>query len=316
MASVQEIVSTKDPEDIKKRRSTIKGKLTSIQNQMADLLEKTAGSFDHTKIKRTRVLTDLATLKKSQENFEIIHDAYMHYRVEGKDETNEEALVLKQEKYYFEVIDKICESLDLYDKYEDSYKIFLAAQPDPDLAKKEAEEKSTKEALAKQLKDEEELQKQETESASKIEEERIRKELKAAVVKNERQYNEAVGRYRTAKKYAEDMALFARGLSKEQVVSQAMEFAHVRSLPTYDTKNMLLDRFEMARDATRALEDAIEAESGSEDIKNKVKFDGVAEDASVQDLVRILNLLLNAKMEYNGKGSVSSQPNLLLLRSD
>ena len=93
--------------------------------------------------------------------------------------------------------------------------------------------RASKAALAKQLKDEELLQKQEAEAAARFEEDRIKKELRAKVVKKEKQYNEAVGRYRTAKKYAEDMTRFARGLSKEQVVSQVMEFAHVRSLPTY-----------------------------------------------------------------------------------
>ena len=36
-------------------------------------------------------------------------------------------------------------------------------------------------------------------------------------------------------------------------------------------------------------------------------FDEVAEDESVQDIVTILDLLLNAKVEYNGKGGASSQ---------
>jgi hypothetical protein len=40
----------------------------------------------------------------------------------------------------------------------------------------------------------------------------------------------------------------------------------------------------------------------------KVTFDRVVEDESVQDIVSVLDLLLNAKVEYNGKGSVSSQP--------
>ena len=78
MASVQEIVSTKNLEEIKRKRSTIKGRLTSIQNHMADLLVMTAGRFDHAKIERDKVLNDLATLKKNQESFEIIHEAFLH----------------------------------------------------------------------------------------------------------------------------------------------------------------------------------------------------------------------------------------------
>ena len=93
--------------------------------------------------------------------------------------------------------------------------------------------------------------------------------------------------------------MFARGLSKEQVVSQVMEFAHVRSLPTFEAKNTLYDKLKVASDAAEAFGVAIEAESGKDDVANKVTFDDVAEDASVQDLVSILNLLLNAKAEYN-----------------
>ena len=224
---MQEIVSTKDPDEIKKRRSTIKRKVTTIQNHMVDLLVKTASRFDHTKIERTKVLNDLATLKKTQESFEEIHDAYMHFRVEGKDETDEENLLLKEDKYYYEVVDKICESLGLCAKYEESYKTFMAAKPDPDLAKKEAEEKSTKEALAKQLQEEELLRKQEVENATKVENERIKKDRRTNVVKKELGFKDALGKYRTARKGAEDMTKFARELTREQIVSQVMEFSHV-----------------------------------------------------------------------------------------
>ena len=66
------------------------------------------------------------------------------------------------------------------------------------------------------------------------------------MLKRELDFKDALGKYRTAKKYAEDMTKFARELSKEQVVSQVMEFVHVRSLPTYETKNRLLDRLKAA----------------------------------------------------------------------
>ena len=112
MASLEEIVSSKDPKEIKKRRSTEKRMITTIQNHLAELLVKMTGTFDHAKIKRTRVLTNLANLKKNQESFDVIHKAYLHYREESKDETEEETLVLKEEKYYNDVVDKICDSLD------------------------------------------------------------------------------------------------------------------------------------------------------------------------------------------------------------
>ena len=143
-------------------------------------------------------------------------------------------------------MEKIYKSLNLLADYEKSYKTNEAAQPDHDLAKKEASEKSTKEALAKQLKDEEVLQRQEAEAATKTEDERIKKELRAQVVESELLFKESVGMFRTAKKCAEDMTRFARELSKEEVVGQVMQFAQVRSLLTYETKNRLLDRLKVA----------------------------------------------------------------------
>ena len=102
------------------------------------------------------------------------------------------------------------------------------------------------------------------------------------------------------------MTMFARGLRKDQVVNQVMEFAHVRYLPMYEAKNILFDRLNVTNDAAEAFGDFVEAESGMEDVRSKVTFDEVAEDASVQDLVSMLNMLLNAKVEFNGKGSVNS----------
>ena len=78
---------------------------------------------------------------------------------------------------------KFCESLQLHEDYEKSFQIYKAALPDPDLPKKEAKEKSSKEAIAKQLKQEKELQKQE--AASKAKEEKIRKDLRAQVVETQ-----------------------------------------------------------------------------------------------------------------------------------
>ena len=60
------------------------------------------------------------------------------------------------------------------------------------------------------------------------------------------------------------MIQFARELIREQIVSQVMEFAHVRSLPTFEAKNRLLDRFKEASNAAAELQDAMEEESGQE----------------------------------------------------
>ena len=80
----------------------------------------------------------------------------------GKYDSEKTVLVEKQEQHYEEVMNKLYKSLKLFGNYEESFKIYKAAQPDPDLANKEAKEK------AKKLKDEEELQKQEYEAAVKM----------------------------------------------------------------------------------------------------------------------------------------------------
>ena len=156
---MEEAISSGDPEVIKKRRSTIQGGMTKIQNRLEKLLARSAGRFDHDKIKRLNVQGDHADLKKLFESFKIIDEAFQHYREAGKTEPEEEALVKKEEQHYDEVVDRVYESLQLVADYEESFQKYKAAQPDPDLAKKDAEEKASKAALAKQLKDEELLQK-------------------------------------------------------------------------------------------------------------------------------------------------------------
>ena len=108
------------------------------------------------------------------------------------------------------------------------------------------------------------------------------------MVKKELAFKYTLGKYRTAKKSAEEITRFARELSKEQIVSQVMEFAHVRSLPTYETKHRLLDRLKAVSDSAIEYRDAIEEESDIDDARNKVAFDSVLEDESVQDIVTVL----------------------------
>ena len=142
MASIEEVISSKDPETIKKRRSNFQGMLTTIHKNLGRLLVKTAGKFDHVRIQRIPVLEQEAKLKKLQEGFEALHQAYQEYRETGEDDTKEEALVEKEDEHYFGVTDKIYESLQFIADYEESFQIYKSAKPDPELAKREAEEKS------------------------------------------------------------------------------------------------------------------------------------------------------------------------------
>ena len=70
------------------------------------------------------------------------------------------------------MIDNLYVILQMYADYDESYKIYKAVQTDPNVAKKVAAEKSPKETLVKQLKDEEALQQQNAEAANKAEDER------------------------------------------------------------------------------------------------------------------------------------------------
>ena len=166
MASPEEVISSKDPDLIKKRRGNFQGMMTTVCKNLVRLLVKTAGKFDHVRIQRIQVLELQVKLKELQKSFETLHQAYQEYRDPGKDEADEEALVEKQDQHFFEVTDKIYGSLQLVADYEESFQLYKAAKTDPELAKKEAEEKSTKEALVKQLKAEEALQKQEADEKS------------------------------------------------------------------------------------------------------------------------------------------------------
>ena len=85
-------------------------------------------------LERAWLLEVRDALKKLEESFEMLHQAYQEYRAPGKDATEEAELVEKQDQHYFEVIDKIYESLQLVAEYEKSYEIYQASQPDPELA--------------------------------------------------------------------------------------------------------------------------------------------------------------------------------------
>jgi hypothetical protein len=98
MASLEEAISSGDPEVIKKRRSTIQRTMTTVRKNLGRLLAKSAGKIDHEKIQRLQVQSEHVSLKKYEEDFKIIHEAYQQYREPGKDETEEDAMVEKQEQ--------------------------------------------------------------------------------------------------------------------------------------------------------------------------------------------------------------------------
>ena len=81
------------------------------------------------------------SIKKYQEDFQIINEAYYLYVMD--DEVKEESLEFQeQEKLYNDVEDKIWKSLQLYADCEESYEVYKAGLPEPCLTKKEVEEDS------------------------------------------------------------------------------------------------------------------------------------------------------------------------------
>ena len=106
MASLEDAISSGDPEVIKKRRSTIQRLMTMLQKRLATMLTKSAGKSDHAQIDRRQVLDEKQSLKELQGSFKSIHEAYLHNMEVGEDD-DEEELVEKQEQHYAEVMDKI-----------------------------------------------------------------------------------------------------------------------------------------------------------------------------------------------------------------
>ena len=68
----------------------------------------------------------------------------------------------------------------------------------------------------------------------------------------------------------------------------------MRSFPTNEIKISLLDRLKQASDAAEAFNDAVEAESGMDDARDKVSLYWAQEDTSVQDIASVLDMMLYA----------------------
>ena len=69
MTTIEEVVASRDPEGIKKKRTTIKRLATGFRYSLYRLFVKTAGKFDHSQIKRLDVHDHHDSLKKHYANF-------------------------------------------------------------------------------------------------------------------------------------------------------------------------------------------------------------------------------------------------------
>ena len=75
----------------------------------------------------------------------------------------------------------------------------------------------------------------------------------------------------------------------------------MENLPAYKAKNRWLDQPKVVNGAGEAFQEAAEAESEIDDARVKVSFDDAQEDASVQDIARVLDMLLDAKVQARKK---------------
>ena len=99
------------------------------------------GDFDYENIVRIEAVQTHTKLDENFQLFQKLHLKYFEHRAVGADDTEEEALVLKDGQYLDEVQSKVYLLLEKFPKYDRSYKVYEAKQEEP-LAKQE-------EALAK-----------------------------------------------------------------------------------------------------------------------------------------------------------------------
>ena len=94
---MEDAISSADPLVIKNKRSAIQGMMMKLQKSLVKLLLKSGSKFEHDQIKRLRVQQEHTKLKKLEESFDEIHQAYLHYREKGKDEPEEISLFEKED---------------------------------------------------------------------------------------------------------------------------------------------------------------------------------------------------------------------------
>ena len=81
--------------------------MTKLQKSLGILLQKSEGKFERGKIKLLRVQQEHAKLKKPQDRFDQIHQAYLDCEDEAEDEPGESARLEKEDQHYEEVIYKL-----------------------------------------------------------------------------------------------------------------------------------------------------------------------------------------------------------------
>ena len=274
MASIEEIIATKDADAIKRKRTSTLAMITVVRNSITKLLDKKEnGEYDHEKISKVRVDSEYNKLVNYQQKFDQVHEGYIQYRELNLNAEEEEKLITADEKYYQDVVDKIYDTVELYAKYEASY---VATKSD----QKSVEVKTV-----------------------------AKDDSMAVVTKKKFVLEEALGILATVKAKAQKMTEFAKDLDHESLIKKVLESSSIRLLPAGDMKKRLLDRFTELKVAAVEYRDAVEAYSGIDNVSKEKVVNIVKEDSEVQDLIEVLDIIVNVKAEHDSSGTVQTVSN-------
>ena len=122
MTSMEALKST-DPRAVKYARRAVKGQVTMGATRLTNLLQKTTdGKFDFDNISYPIVSEVYTKLMSDFELINQLHDRYVQVRAEGQDDDEENRLVDEEVRYMLDVSTQMYAVLEVYMKYEKSFK--------------------------------------------------------------------------------------------------------------------------------------------------------------------------------------------------
>ena len=282
MASLDTVIGSGDVDAIKRKRSTTQQMITVVAKSLTKLLAKNKeDAFNLTRDRKVRIGGEKSKLEKYHEDFVLLHEAYIAHRAEGTDSSAEEQLVEQDDKLYDEITSKIYGILAICEEYEES----LGSEQD-----------ASSESKSKDM-----VKVSNNEGVEK-----------AAMTKKKKVFDKALGLLNSTMEQAKAMLSFAAGMSNEQLSNKTIESSHIRALPCWETKNLLLARLNETITAASEYEDVVEAVSGIDQVSSVVNFNEVEKDEEVRKIIATLEIIINAKAisvaPSATSGSVSTVP--------
>ena len=142
---VESGLTSTNPKELKGARAVIKGKITSAITGISSLEKNSDGSYDHSRISRTNVLSNRDKLVTNVDLMKKVHDRLCTFMDRGNTDAEEESILEKEEEYISSIEKKAHTALDMFDEYEILYKAFITAKN----AKDDAQSKLEAEEMAK-----------------------------------------------------------------------------------------------------------------------------------------------------------------------